>query len=70
MEQEKLRLTVEIDRDRVQGVFFLMQEKLTDEVWMKLTEKPLVVNPDILGKDLSMEVNMAFVAMALGTLDL
>lgn len=68
-ENKKMKLEIEFERDEVAATMMLMGEKLNDERWDKLTEKPISMDFNKFG-DESMEAKIAIIALAIASSDL
>lgn len=42
--KEKMIITTELSKNDVSGVFFLMGMELTDDMWEKLSERPILTD--------------------------
>lgn len=51
MDEQKVKVVIEIDKACVQSALYLMGDKLTDELWNKLTSKDVYLNTHVLEKN-------------------
>lgn len=51
MEEKKVKVSMELDKDVFQAFCFMMGEKLTDELWSKLTAEEIAINVDEMGEE-------------------
>lgn len=64
MEDQKVKVVVELDKECVLSTLFLMGEKLSDEMWQKLVAEPVVINNSDMG-DQARDIGIAFSCLAL-----
>lgn len=69
MEEKKVKLEMEFDRDDVVGTFMMMGEKLTEDRWEKLTSKPIAIDCSIAGKDAT-AMKIAIISLMIASLRL
>ena len=65
MKEKKLKIVAEFDKSTVQGVLFLLKQKLSDEVWDRLTKQRVVINPAALGEEHELELNLLLISLAI-----
>lgn len=47
---EKLKVTYELSKEAVSGLFYLLGNELSEEMWQTLTKAPVSLNADSLDK--------------------
>lgn len=63
MEEKKVRVVLELDKECIQSSLFWMGEKLSDDIWEKLISKDVVVSTDELGEKKA-QIQLAFSCLA------
>lgn len=66
---EKVRVVLELDKECFSSLCFMLDEKLTDEMWQKLTASDVVLQDEFIGSD-AKQMKLAFAALAIGHLGL
>ena len=61
MEEKKVKVSMELDKE---AFCFMMGEKLTDELWSKLTAGEIAINVDEMGEE-AQQIKLAFSAFAI-----
>lgn len=65
MDEQKVKVVIELDKACVQSAMYLMGEKLTDELWDKLTQGEVALSTDPLdGDSKQRELGIACLAIA------
>ncbi|WP_303180627.1 hypothetical protein [uncultured Butyricimonas sp.] len=64
MEERKVKLEMELDRDSFQSTCFLLGLKLTDEMWEKMIEEPVKLGFEEMGGNV-VKSKMTFAALAI-----
>ncbi len=64
MENKKVKVVLELDRECIQSSLFLMGEKLSDEIWEKLTSEDVALSPDDFGEQKT-QMQVAFSCLAI-----
>ncbi|WP_042367950.1 hypothetical protein [Bacteroides neonati] len=64
MEDKKVQVVIELDKECVLSTLFLMGEKLSDEMWQKLVAESVVINDSDMG-DQTRDMKIAFSCLAL-----
>ena len=64
MEEKKVKVSMELDKDVFQAFCFMMGEKLTDELWSKLQDEENAINVDEMGEE-AQQIKLAFSAFAI-----
>lgn len=67
---EKLTITVELDREKVSALFYLLGEELTPERWKVLSENSIPLNLETLDNGDKRATELLFVSLAISTMKL
>lgn len=65
--KEKMIITTELSKNDVSGVFFLMG-KLTDDMWEKLSERPILTDLSQFDQTERQQVKFMLAALALSSI--
>lgn len=68
MEEKKVKVSMELDKDVFQAFYFMMGEKLTDELWSKLTAEEIAINVDEMGEE-AQQIKLVFSAFAIAMVE-
>lgn len=64
---DSIKITAEISKKEVSALFFLVGEELTDELWEKLSERPISLDWDKMAKNDRRNLKMILVGYAILT---
>lgn len=62
-----IKITAEISKEEASALFFLVGEELTDELWEKLSERPISLDWDKMTKNDRMNLKIILVGCAILT---
>ena len=66
--KEKMIITAELSKNDVSAVFFLMGVELTDDMWEKLSERPISADLDQFDQTERQQVKFMLAALALSSI--
>lgn len=66
--KEKMIITTELSKNDVSGVFFLMGMELTDDMWEKLSERPILTDLSQFDQTERQQVKFMLAALALSSI--
>ena len=66
--KEKMTITLELSKNDIAGLFFMLGEELTDEQWKRLSERPVMADLGGFDKSERQEIKLALAAVALASM--
>lgn len=66
--KEKMIITAELSKNDVSALFFLMGEELTDDMWEKLSERPISADLGQFDQTERQQVKFMLAALALSSI--
>ena len=66
--KEKMTITLELSKNDIAGLFFMLGEELTDEQWKRLSERPVMADLGGFDKSERQQIKLAFAAVALASM--
>ena len=66
--KEKMTITLELSKNDIAGLFFIMGEELTDKQWEMLSERPVLADLGGLDKSERQQIKLALAAVAIASM--
>lgn len=66
--KEKMTITLELSKNDIAGLFFMLGEELTDEQWKMLSERPVMADLGGFDKSERQQIKLALAAVALASM--
>lgn len=66
--KEKMTITLELSKNDIAGLFFMLGEELTDEQWKRLSERPVMADLGGFDKSERQQIKLALAAVALANM--
>lgn len=66
--KEKMTITLELSKNDIEGLFFMLGEELTDEQWKRLSERPVMADLGGFDKSERQQIKLALAAVALASM--
>lgn len=67
---EKLTITVELEKEKVSALFYLLGAELTPERWKVLSENAIPLNLETLDNGEKRAAELLFISLAISTMEL
>lgn len=66
--KEKMTITLELSKNDIAGLFFMLGEELTDKQWKRLSERPVMADLGGFDKSERQQIKLALAAVALASM--
>lgn len=66
--KEKMTITLELSKNDIAGLFFMLGEELTDEQWEMLSERPVLADLGGFDKSERQQIKLALAAVAIASM--